>query len=201
MLASARTSLGRSYSPTTKPAKNPVHTTPLWAPQHTPYPAKGPVLPRGPGRSPRRKFWPIQRIFRQKTHTQKTYSTSFKSPRQALHECGHTGVVSCETRGQIGRWCGGTGRVDVRVRAAAHAGRAGRGTAGAHLGLGWTGISPSNLHGGQLRRARARRAAAQLQASCPLSAGQGPCPPLEQTALWPSEKSQRSAQGRTCQLV
>ena len=64
----------------------------------------------------------------------------------------------------------------------------------------WTGRSPSNLHGGQLRRARARRAAAQLQASCPLSAGQGPCPPLEQTALWPSEKSQRSAQGRTCQL-
>ena len=114
------------------------HTTPLWAPQHTPYPAKGPVLPRGPGRSPGRKFWPIQRIFRQKTHTQKTYSTSFKSPRRALHECGHTGVVSCETRGQIGRWCGGTGRVDVRVRAAAHAGRAGRGTAGAHLGLGWS---------------------------------------------------------------
>ena len=65
----------------------------------------------------------------------------------------------------------------------------------------WTGFCPSNLHGGQLRRARARRAAAQLQASCPLSAGQGPCPPLEQTALWPSEKSQRSAQGRTCQLV
>ena len=86
------------------------------------------------------------------------------------------GCVSCETRGQIGRWCGGTGRVDVRVRAAAHAGRAGRGTAGAHLGLGWTGISPSNLHGGQLRRARARRAAAQLQASCPVSAGQEPCP-------------------------
>ena len=48
------------------------------------------------------------------------------------------GCVSCETRGQIGRWCGGTGRVDVRVRAAAHAGRAGRGTAGAHLGLGWS---------------------------------------------------------------
>ena len=57
---------------------------------------------------------------------------------------------------------------------------------------GWTGISPSNLHGGQLRRARARgRAAAQLQASCPLSAGQEPCPPLEQRAPWPSEKSQR----------
>ena len=73
--------------------------------------------------------------------------------------------------------------------------------AGAHLGQGWTGISPSNLHGGQLRRARARRAAAQLQASCPVSAGQEPCLPLEQRAPWPSEKSQRFAQGRTCQFV
>ena len=73
--------------------------------------------------------------------------------------------------------------------------------AGVHLGQGRPGISPSSLHSGIVRRARARRAAAQLQASCPLSAGQGPCPPLEQTALWPSEKSQRSAQGRTCQLV
>ena len=27
-------------------------------PQHTLYPAKGPVLPRGPGRSPGKKFWP-----------------------------------------------------------------------------------------------------------------------------------------------
>ena len=61
-------------------------------PQHTSYPAKGPVLPRGPVRSPGRFFLPIQRIVRQKTHTQKTYSTSFESPRRALHECGHTGV-------------------------------------------------------------------------------------------------------------
>ena len=69
------------------------------------------------------------------------------------------------------------------------------------LELAGLGLSPPSLHSGQVRRARARRTAAQLQASCPLSAGQGPCPPLEQTALWPSEKSQRSAQGRTCQLV
>ena len=31
----------------------------------------------------------------------------------------------------------------------------------------------------------------QLQASHTLSAGQEPCPPLEQRAPWPSEKSQR----------
>ncbi len=129
----------------------------------------------------------VDLFFETKNATQKLVRKPSSSPaRMWAHGC-----VSCETRGQIGRWCGGTGRVDVRVRAAAHAGRAGRGTAGAHLGLGWTGISPSNLHGGQLRRARARRAAAQLQASCPLSAGQEPCPPLEQRAPWPSEKSQR----------
>ena len=92
---------------------------------------------------------------------------------------------------------GPAGRVCVREPRRMRGGRA-----GAHLGHeGWTGISPSSPHGVQQRRARARRTAAQLQASCPLSAGQGPCPPLEQTALWPSEKSQRSAQGRTCQLV
>ena len=39
--------------------------------QHTPYPAKGPVLPRGPGRSPERKFWPIQRIFQDKKTARK----------------------------------------------------------------------------------------------------------------------------------
>ena len=54
-----------------------------------------------------------------------------------------------------------------------------------------TGISPSSPHGVQQRRARARRSAAQLQASHTLSAGQEPCPPLEQRAPWPSEKSQR----------
>ena len=92
----------------------------------------------GPGAEPRKKIFGLYNAFLdKKTHTQTTYSTSFESPRRALHERGHTGV-SCETRGQIGRWCGGTGRVDVRVRAAAHAGRAGRGTAGAHLGLGWS---------------------------------------------------------------
>ena len=42
--------------------------------------------------------------------------------------------------------------------------------AGVHLGQGRPGISPSSLHSGIVRRARARRAAAQLQASCPLSA-------------------------------
>ena len=86
----------------------------------------------------------------------------------------------------------------ARVRSPRHAGQAG---GGAPWAQGWTGISPSNLHGGQLRRARAQRAAAQLQASHPLSAGQEPCPPLEQRAPWPSEKSQRSAQGRACHLV
>ena len=61
------------------------------------------------------------------------------------------------------RWDGQGGCARAR-RGACGAGRL-VGTVGAHLGLGWTGISPSNLHGGQLRRARARRAAAQLQAS------------------------------------
>ena len=84
-------------------------------------------------------------------------------------------------RGQAGQLC-------VRTRR----GTCGAGGRGRTLwAQGWTGISPSNLHGGQLRRARARRAAAQLQASCPLSAGQEPCLPLEQRALWPPEKSQR----------
>ena len=59
------------------------------------------------------------------------------------------------------------------------------------LELAGLGLSPPSLHSGQVRRARARRTAAQLQASCPLSAGQEPCPPLEQRAPWPSEKSQR----------
>ena len=75
--------------------------------------------------------------------------------------------------------------------ACASRGACGAGGRGRVFGQGWTGDSPSNLHGGQLRRARARRAAAQLQASHTLSAGQEPCPPLEQRAPWPSEKSQR----------
>ena len=160
-------------------------------PQHTLYPAKGPVLPRGPGRSPGGKNWPIQRIFLTKNATQKTYSTLLESSRRDLRDSGHT--RGCEMGQKDGPGRAGTGRAGARARAAAHAGRAGGARAGRTLGwVGrWTGRSPSNLHGGQLRRARARRAAAQLQASCPLSAGQGPCPPLEQTALWPSEKSQR----------
>ena len=39
-------------------------------PQHTLYPAKGPVLPRGPGRSPGRKFWLFERNSKQKTRPQ-----------------------------------------------------------------------------------------------------------------------------------
>ena len=71
----------------------------------------------------------------------------------------------------------------ARACAAAHAGQAGGGAPlSAPWAQGWTGISPSSLHGGQLRRARARRAAAQLQGSCPPSAGQEPSPPLEQKA-------------------
>ena len=50
------------------------------------------------------------------------------------------------------------------------------------LELAGLGLSPPSLHSGQVRRARARRAAAQLQASCPPSAGQEPSPPLEQKA-------------------
>ena len=61
-------------------------------PLHTLYLAKGPAGPGARGGAPEENFWPIQRIFRQKTHTQTTYSTSFESPRRALHECGHTGV-------------------------------------------------------------------------------------------------------------
>ena len=71
------------------------HTVPavvFWAilvrggtPQHTPYPAKGPVLPRGPGRSPGRKFWPIQRIFRQKTLPRRRTAPRSKARRRDLH--------------------------------------------------------------------------------------------------------------------
>ena len=50
------------------------------------------------------------------------------------------------------------------------------------LELAGLGLSPPSLHSGQVRRARARRTAAQLQASCPPSAGQEPSPPLEQKA-------------------
>ena len=50
------------------------------------------------------------------------------------------------------------------------------------LELAGLGLSPPSLHSGQVRRARARRASAQLQASCPPSAGQEPSPPLEQKA-------------------
>ena len=74
--------------------------------------------------------------------------------------------------------------------ACASRGACGAGGRGRTLGTR-TGISPSSPHGVQQRRARARRSAAQLQASHTLSAGQEPCPPLEQRAPWPSEKSQR----------
>ena len=55
-------------------------------PQHTPYPAKGPVLPRGSGRSPRRKFWPLNVIYTQKTRAPMTYCTSFESSHRDLRE-------------------------------------------------------------------------------------------------------------------
>ena len=62
-------------------------------PQHTPYPAKGPVLPRGPGRSPGRKFWPLNVICTQKTRAPLTYSTLLESSRRDLRDSGaHTGL-------------------------------------------------------------------------------------------------------------
>ena len=165
-------------------------------PQHTLYPAKGPVLPRGPGRSPGRKFWPLQRHFNAENHVTMTYSTLLESSRRDLRDSGHT--RGCEMGQKDGPGRAGTGRAGARARAAAHAGRAG----GAHLGHeGWTGMSPSSPHGVQQRRARARRTPAQLQASHTLSAGQEPCPPLEQRAPWPSEKSQRlRREGRAVSL-
>ena len=100
---------------------------------------------RGPGRSPGRKFLPLKRFFRPKSRTQQAYSTSFKSSRRDRHESGHTGVVGCETRG-LRMVHGARGRA-ARVRARAPRRMRG-GRAGAHLGQGWTGISPSSLHSG-----------------------------------------------------
>ena len=64
------------------------------SPVHTLYLAKGPAGPGARGGAPEENFWPIQRIFRQKTHTQTTYSTSFESPRRAL--CTNVGTRVCE---------------------------------------------------------------------------------------------------------
>jgi len=100
---------------------------------------------RGPGRSPGRKFLPLKRFLRPKSRTQQAYSTSFKSSRRDRHESGHTGVVGCETRG-LRMVHGARGRA-ARVRARAPRRMRG-GRAGAHLGQGWTGISPSSLHSG-----------------------------------------------------
>ena len=100
---------------------------------------------RGPGRSPGRKFLPLKRFVRPKSRTQQAYSTSFKSSRRDRHESGHTGVVGCETRG-LRMAHGARGRA-ARVRARAPRRMRG-GRAGAHLGQGWTGISPSSLHSG-----------------------------------------------------
>ena len=100
---------------------------------------------RGPGRSPGRKFLPLKRFLRPKSRTQQAYSTSFKSSRRDRHESGHTGVVGCETRG-LRMVHGARGRA-ARVRARAPRRMRGR-RAGAHLGQGWTGISPSSLHSG-----------------------------------------------------
>ena len=78
----------------------------------------------------------------------------------------------------------GAGRVGARASAPWSLGRAG------------LGLSPPSLHSGQVRRARARRAAAQLQASCPPSAGQEPPPPWSRK-LRLSEKCQTlSAHGQ-----
>ena len=90
---------------------------------------------RAPGRSPGRKFLPLKRFLKPKSRTQQAYSTSFKSSRRDRHESGHTGVVSCETRG-AGMVHGARGRA-ARVRARAPRRMRG-GRAGAHLGQGWT---------------------------------------------------------------
>jgi hypothetical protein len=97
------------------------------------------------GGAPEDFFLPLKRFFRPKSRTQQAYSTSFKSSRRDLHEYGHTGVVGCETRG-LRMAHGARGRA-ARVRARAPRRMRG-GRAGAHLGQGWTGISPSSLHSG-----------------------------------------------------
>ena len=101
-------------------------------PQHTLYPAKGPVLPRGPGRSPGRKFWPLQRHFNAENHVPMTYSTLLESSRRDLRDSGHT--RGCEMGQKDGPGRAGTGRAGARARAAAHAGRAGGARAGRTLG-------------------------------------------------------------------
>ena len=85
-------------------------------PQHTPYPAKGPVLPRGPGRSPGRKFWPLQRHFNAENHVTMTYSTLLESSRRDLRDSGHThGVVRWGKRMAQGAR-GRPGRARARAR-------------------------------------------------------------------------------------
>ena len=81
-------------------------------PQHTPYPAKGPVLPRGPGRSPGRKFWPLNVIYTQKTRAPLTYSTLLESSRRDLRDSGHT--RGCEMGQKDGPGRAGTGSVSKR---------------------------------------------------------------------------------------
>ena len=75
------------------------------------------------------------------------------------------------------------------ARALAAACRAGG--RGRTLGTGLDGHKPVQPARRSTAPGSSGRAAAQLQASHPLSAGQEPCPPLEQRAPWPSEKSQR----------
>ena len=103
-------------------------------PQHTLYPAKGPVLPRGPGRSPGRKFWPLQRHFNAKNHVPMTYSTLFESSRRDLRDSGHTGVVRWGKRMAQGAR-GRAGRVRARAPRRMRGARAGRGR-----GAPWAGL-------------------------------------------------------------
>ena len=108
-------------------------------PQHTLYPAKGPVLPRGPGRSPGRKFWPLQRHFNAKNHVPMTYSTSCCS--KALAEI----CAILDTHGVV-RWGkrmaqGARGRAG-RVRARARRGACGARGRGAPWARGLDGHKP-----------------------------------------------------------
>ena len=110
-------------------------------PQHTLYPAKGPVLPRGPGRSPGRKFWPLQRHFNAENHVTMTYSTLLESSRRDLRDSGHT--RGCEMGQKDGPGRAGTGRAGARARAPRRmrGARAGRGR-GAPWARGLDGHKP-----------------------------------------------------------